>query len=137
MEAYVCIGTNTDGAHTWVTTFDTSESKRRPVITIWESLTGQRFKLGDPRVGKFYRSIGCIFNNQSFYANIQASDLVESTIFDIGDDSLWKSMDIPMIKSLPKVPIASLMPSNLEIIDEEKSLEKALKAKISGLRLSE
>lgn len=137
LEAYVCIGTNIEGAHTWVMTYDYTQSSRRPKIKIWESLTGQKFILGDPKVKQFYRTIGCLFNDKVFYANIQASDLVENTIFDLGDDSLWKRMDTAMIKSLPKVPIANLMPSNLDIIDEEKALEKALKAKISGLRQSE
>ena len=137
MEAYVCVGTNAEGAHTWVMTFDYSESQRRPKIQIWESLTGQKFVLGDPRVKKFYRSIGCMFNDKSFYANIQPSDLVHSTIFDLGDDSLWKPMEKSVIKSLPKVPIANLMPSQLDVLSEEKALEKALKSKISGLRFSE
>jgi hypothetical protein len=63
--------------------------------------------------------------------------LVENTIFDLDDSSLWKAMDTAVVKALPKVPSASLMPNELNIIDEEKMLEKALKSKISGLRFSE
>lgn len=58
LEAYVCVGTNMEGSHTWVMTFDYSEGGKRPKITIWESLTGQKFKLGDPRITRFYRTVG-------------------------------------------------------------------------------
>lgn len=136
LEAYVCVGTNMEGAHTWVLTFDYSDGAKAKVI-IWESLTGQKFKLGDPRIKKFYRTVGCVFNDKSFYANVQPSDMFENVIFDFGDTDLWKAMDSTIIKSLPKVPMANLMPSELDVIEEEKALEKALKAKISGLRFSE
>lgn len=118
-------------------TNDYSDGSGIPKIVFWESLTGQKFKLGDSRVKKFYRTIGCVFNSTHFYANIQADDHVSHTIFDFGDDSLWKPMDSFHIKALPKVPFASIMPSTLDIIDEEKMLERALKKKVTGLRLSE
>ena len=112
-------------------------SEPKPKTTFWESLTGQRFKLGDTRIKQFYRSIGCVFNHKSFYANIQPDDMVKSTIFDLNDDSLWKAMDYKIIKSLPKVPMSSIMPSDIDIIEEEVALEKALKSKIAGVRFSE
>lgn len=117
-------------------TFDYTESKRAK-ITLWETLTGQRFKLGDPRLKRFYRTVGCVFNDKAFYANIQPSDLVENTIFDLDDSSLWKPMNSAMIKALPKVPIANLMPTDLDTVEEEKALEKALKSRISSLRFDE
>jgi centrosomal protein CEP76 len=46
-------------------------------------------------------------------------------------------MDSALIKALPRVPIASLMPPEIDCIEEEKALEKALKTKINGLRFSE
>ena len=137
LEAYVCIGTNMEGAHAWVTTFDYSDGSGRATVCIWESLTGQKFKLGDPRIKRFYRSIGCVFNDKAFYANIQPSDLVENTIFDLEDSSLWKAMDSAMVKALPKVPMANLMPTDLDVIKEEEKLEKALKARVSSIRLDE
>lgn len=112
-------------------------SERIPKFQFWESLTGQKFKLGDPKVKQFYRTIGCIFNHKSFYANVQPDDMVKNTIFDLGDDSLWKEMDPVMIKSLPKVPMSCIMPSDLDVIEEEKLLEKALKSKVAGIRFSE
>lgn len=118
-------------------TFDASDSRGRGKVLFWEPLTGQKFRLGDPRIKSFYRSIGCVFNDKHFYANIQADDQVQNTIFDLEDDSLWKAMDSVLLKSLPKVPNANLMPTDLDIIEEEKALEKALKAKIAGVRFSE
>lgn len=135
-EAYVCIGTNMEGAHSWVITYDYTEGGRGKVI-VWEALTGQKFKLGDPRIKRFYRSVDCVFNNKTFYANVQPSNLFENTIFDLEDTDLWKSMDPTILKSLPTVPMANLMPSELDILEEEKMLEKALKSKISGVRYSE
>lgn len=135
LDAYICVGTNLEGAHTWVMTMDHTEG--RPKITFWESLTGQKLKLSDPRIKSFYRSIGCVFNQNKFYANIQPDDMVKSTIFDFGDDELWKAMDQTMLSALPKVPMSSIMPTDLDVIEEEKALEKALKSKISGVRFSE
>ena len=66
MKAYVCSGTNGEGAHTWVITVDQDSKK----VQFWESLTGQRFVEGDPRVQRFFRTVDCVFNNGEFYANL-------------------------------------------------------------------
>ncbi|MGH0150006.1 UNVERIFIED_CONTAM: hypothetical protein FKN15_026351 [Acipenser sinensis] len=39
-----------------------------------------------------YRTIGCVFNHQSFFANCQPSDAVELCEFDFHDESKWKAM---------------------------------------------
>ena len=135
LETYIWVGTNMEGAHTWVMTIEHERGISK--VTFWESLTGQKFKLGDTRINSFYRSVGCVFNDKLFYANIQPDDQVKNTIFDLDDATLWKSMDTTLIKALPRVPVASLMPPDLDTIEEEKALEKALKVKISGLRFSE
>ena len=135
LETYICVGTNMEGAHTWVMTIEHERGLSK--VTFWESLTGQKFKLGDTRINQFYRSIGCVFNDRLFYANIQPDDQVKNVIFDLDDATLWKAMDTVFIKALPRVPVASLMPSDLDTIEEEKALEKALKTKINSLRFSE
>lgn len=58
LDAYVCVGTNSEGAHTWVMTIDTSSDVKKPKSVFWETLTGQRFDLSDPRIHRFYRTIG-------------------------------------------------------------------------------
>lgn len=135
LETYICVGTNMEGAHTWVMTIDNKGGISS--VTFWESLTGQKFKLGNPKINRFYRSIGWVFNDKLFFANIQPDDQVKNTIFDLEDATLWKSMDTVLIKALPRVPVASLMPPEIDSIEEEKALEKALKIKINGLRFSE
>jgi centrosomal protein CEP76 len=57
LEAYVVIGASTDGAHGWVMTRQAKSlkpmAKRQvPEYTyhFWESLTGHKFELGDPRI---------------------------------------------------------------------------------------
>jgi len=137
LDAYVCVGTNSEGAHAWVMTIDSSCETGNPKAQFWECLTGQRFDLSDPRIHRFYRTIGCLFNHESFYANIQADDRVISTIFDLDDETLWKAMSGKMISDLETVPKASLMPSKIDIYDEQKTLEKVLKEKIVAYRANE
>jgi len=95
LNAYVCVGCKTGGvAHTWVMTIAPDGS-----ITFWESLTAERsqsvtlFLFFDanllyrfshkpvdpdhpagvpvPQLEHPYRTIGCVFNHQSFFANCQ------------------------------------------------------------------
>ena len=93
-------------------------------VTFWETLTGQKLKLSDPRIHRFYRTIGSVFNNKQFFANVQPDDRVISTLFDLEDDGLWKTMDEAQIKALPPVPSANLMPPDIDVIDQESILEK-------------
>lgn len=137
LDAYVCVGTNSEGAHAWVMTIDTSSEIKKAKSIFWETLTGQRFELSDPRIHRFYRTIGCVFNHKSFYANIQADDRVISSIFDLEDESLWMSMSPKMLDELTTVPKASLMPSTLDVYEEQKTLEKVLKEKIVTYRANE
>jgi len=39
LNAFVCVGTNSEGAHTWVMTVDSNMDSTAKVI-FWESLTG-------------------------------------------------------------------------------------------------
>ena len=47
----------------------------------------------DPRVHRFYRNIGCVFNNRSFYANIQEDDRVFNVNWELEDEYMWKSIN--------------------------------------------
>ena len=72
LDAYVCIGTNSEGAHAWVLTKapPTGSDPNKRKVHFWESLTGSKLEQEDPRVHRFYRNVDCVFNNRSFYANI-------------------------------------------------------------------
>ena len=102
MDAYVCIGTSSDGPHTWVMTL--SKKKRTKScpngvgVKFWESLTGQHFKISDPQTNQLYRRIGSVFNHESFYGNIQANDQPFSTDFDLSNPNCWKPMDPAELK---------------------------------------
>ena len=90
----------------------------------------------DPRVHRFYRTVGCVFNNRGFYANIQEDDRVFAVNWDLDDEFLWKSMNKSYITGLhPSNAAGYLMPSPVSnIIEDEKNLERVLKEKISGIR---
>lgn len=92
--------------------------------------------LDDPRVHRFYRNIGCVFNNTSFYANIQAQETVVNVSWDLEDDYSWKAMSRQNISTLtPSNGVGYLMPSaKSNIIEDEKILEKTLRDKIAGIR---
>lgn len=107
LDAYVCVGTKTKGVpHTWVLTRGTDGS-----VTFWESLTAHRYLhqtidpdapplVPQPKLSHPYRTVGCVFNHQSFLANCQPSDAVELCVFDFQNQSLWKAMSEEALKSV-------------------------------------
>jgi centrosomal protein CEP76 len=108
LDAYVCLGTKTKNQpHSWVVTisFDFKE------IIFWESLTGNRYihSIIDPYNISFennivvthpYKTIGCLFNHKSFYANIQQSSCVDTCIFHLNDSSKWKAISEDAINTI-------------------------------------
>ena len=140
LDCYVCVGTNGEGSHAWVMQRQMLASpsgvKSKPRVIFWESLTGQKMEVDDPRVHRFYRNIGCVFNHQCFYANIQADERVVNVNWDLEDEYMWKSMNKQYIHSLqPSNGVGYLMASHsVNIADEEKTLERILRDKIAGIR---
>ena len=92
-------------------------------------MTGTKLASDDPRVHRFYRTVGCVFSNKNFFANIQSDDRVVNTEWDLEDQYLWKAMSPTYINSLtPNSSIGYLMPSNpYSAPEEEKLLESILK----------
>ncbi|XP_037533110.1 centrosomal protein of 76 kDa isoform X2 [Nematolebias whitei] len=107
LDAYVCVGTKAKGVpHAWVLTRGTDGS-----ITFWESLTAHRYLhqaidpdapplTTQPKPSSPYRTVGCVFNHQSFLANCQPSDAVELCVFDFQNSSRWKAMSEDALKSV-------------------------------------
>lgn len=77
-DAYVCIGTSSDGPHAWV--FTRSEVKVKNIYKkrwrIWESLTGKILEVSEYPVRVLYSSVSCAFNDNFFYSNLQESEEV-------------------------------------------------------------
>ena len=139
LDAYVVVGTNSEGSHAWVMTRQPPNAQGKQHVDFWESLTGTKLASDDPRVHRFYRNVGCVFSNKSFFANIQADDRVVNTEWDLEDQYLWKAMSPQYINSLtPSSSIGYLMPSNnFSTGEEEKLLEGILKQKVGSLRRNE
>ncbi|CAL8247909.1 unnamed protein product [Lota lota] len=137
LDAYVCVGTRAKGGpHTWVLTRGTDGS-----ITFWESLTAHRYLhqaidpdapplAPQPKPSSPYRTVGCVFNHQSFLANCQPSDAVPLCVFDFQNPSRWKAMSEEALRSvcapgsttsLPPVP--PLCASSLEPTAASNQLE--------------
>ncbi|XP_072317230.1 centrosomal protein of 76 kDa [Eucyclogobius newberryi] len=107
LDAYVCVGTKVKGGpHTWVLTRGADGS-----VTFWESFTAHRYLhqaidpdapplVQQPKPSHPYRTVGCVFNHQSFLANCQPSDAVELCIFDFQNQSRWKAMSEEALKSV-------------------------------------
>jgi len=136
-EAYVCVGTSGEGAHTWVMTKvrDNSAESGHFKVTFWESVTGQRLESDDPRVHRYYRKIGCIFNHEEFYGNIQADDTVINTNFDLTDESMWKPMARECLENLvPENSSVPLFSPTMICQEEEEEIELQLKRRIAEYR---
>lgn len=174
LDAYIAVGISANGPHTWVITrslnninnLDSNSKNNKSNlkdkslynIAFWESLTGQRINVSDPKVFRFYKKIHCVYSDKSFYANIQADDTVFNTIYAFEDEYLWKSVPEDKINSVLKYdysPDLSINYNNsytnlvindnltskiqlnyYNIHEKEEELEKCIKLKISQFRKS-
>ncbi|KAK2191243.1 hypothetical protein NP493_55g07029 [Ridgeia piscesae] len=144
LDAFVCVGTKGRGAtHSWVVTISSDLE-----VTFWESLTGHRYlhrainpndppAVPQPKPAYPYKTIGCVFNHQNFYANCQPTDAVELCDFDLVNDARWKAMSEDAVKSVcghsvnvtwPCHP--PLCPSSLDAGLVSNDLERELRALI-------
>ncbi len=63
--------------------------------TFWDAVTGERLSSGAPAASghRFWR-VGCLFNHQAFYGNIQADDTVPGMRWDVHDPEQWKPVSM-------------------------------------------
>ncbi|KAK6092414.1 hypothetical protein BDEG_27220 [Batrachochytrium dendrobatidis JEL423] len=103
LDAYVVLGTDRNNlAYVWVATISSVGN-----VSFWESLTGAEFKQAD---NHHFRTVGCCFNAESFYANIQASDAADRIDFTFLDQSKWKEMSKDALASMKQIStVASLV----------------------------
>eukprot|EP01112_Ceratiomyxa_fruticulosa_P014986 TRINITY_DN4355_c0_g1_i2.p1 TRINITY_DN4355_c0_g1~~TRINITY_DN4355_c0_g1_i2.p1 ORF type:complete len:624 (-),score=98.42 TRINITY_DN4355_c0_g1_i2:51-1922(-) len=126
LDAYVAIGTDDVGAHVWVITKVQDGS-----VVFWESLTGVRYTQDDlSKKSTRYRTVECVFSNQSFYANAQPSDNILHTVFSFEDPALWKPMNPDAIIAVKGSPLPPLMAPTIQVIPMEVEIETALRHQI-------
>jgi centrosomal protein CEP76 len=139
LDAYVVVGTMDDDEggekdHVWVMT---RPGKRDHKTIFWESLTGHRYTHDpsdpDHRLHP-YKRVGCVFNDKTFYANKHPSDAVETCLFELGEEGLWKGMEHRLIEALPHqlhVPLAAPTMNTDDICD---FIERRIKQMITSRR---
>lgn len=89
-----------------------------------------KYNQNDPKVNYLYRRTGCLFNNKSYYANMQEVDTAFKTSLMLEDQMKWKSMgDLTQFATvLSNTNVASLMMPDLSrCIEEEEELERDIK----------
>jgi centrosomal protein CEP76 len=134
LDAYIAVGVCINGPHVWVLTRNKLENKKYK-ITYWESLTGQRVNLEDSKIFRFYKKIHSVFNNNSFYANVQPDDSVFNTLYHFDDEYLWKNIPSDKLEALVKHNHTPFMDAILkDFYKLEMDLERDLKIKIQKHR---
>lgn len=101
LNAFVAFGVKQNKPWSWVVTIDDS-------ISFWDGTTGQRFLhvSADPDTHEVagllhpYRSLDCLFNHESFYANVQVDNRVPLVDFNLENPRKWKKMDPAAITAL-------------------------------------
>jgi centrosomal protein CEP76 len=141
LDAYVTLGTDsTNSAHMWVTTIDArGTAKVHPPsyynilgnAKFWEPLTGVQFGQTD---NHHFRTVGCCFNNNNLYANIQVLDAAEKVKFKISDPSYWKKMENTDPLPSPSIGFTLLPPAELNIKIAELEIEQVLKQLVEFYR---
>jgi len=148
LNAYVCVGTKAKGAaHTWVMTISPEGE-----VAFWESLTAHRYAhrpinpddppaLKQSRADHPYRTVGCVFNHRSFYANSQPTDSVEVCQFELQNETRWKSMSEEAIRSvcgpklLPSGPVfPPLYPPSVDSALVSNDMEHELRSLVTDHR---
>jgi centrosomal protein CEP76 len=124
MNAFVTLGTDKENnPHIWVTTIDSHNQ-----VYFWESLTGTCYAQQDQH---HFRTVGCCFNDQDFFANVQVTDSCNGTKFNVTEPTLWKKL-VPY--SVERVPF-SLRYVPFEPIQKEIELEMELTQSIEFYRM--
>lgn len=148
LNAFVCVGTKGKGAaHTWVMTISPEGE-----VTFWESLTAHRYAhrpvnpddppaLKQSRPDHPYRTVGCVFNHRTFYANSQPTDSVEVCQFDLQNEARWKCMSEEALRSvcgpkiLPSGPVfPPLYPSGVDSSLVSNDMEHELRSLVTDHR---
>eukprot|EP00041_Stephanoeca_diplocostata_P039299 m.1608631 g.1608631 ORF g.1608631 m.1608631 type:complete len:141 (-) comp25364_c0_seq5:4740-5162(-) len=105
-DTHVCICVCKKVVHTWVMSMGPKGE-----MIFWESLTGEKWVHPRAVAGARVRlphafcTIGCVFNHESFFANIQPSDFLDECSVDLNKPALWKAMSRDAIASLTQASV--------------------------------
>lgn len=127
LNAYICTGYSIQGEHCWVMTLGKEN-------IVWESLNGFKFPI-DSEKGKFYKIINTVYNDTSFFANIQMNEMVGALTFDLHNESKWKPIPSKKIEVLfPFNHQISLLHPSINAYSLEQEIEEKLVEEITGYR---
>eukprot|EP00698_Gefionella_okellyi_P021413 TRINITY_DN693_c0_g1_i2.p1 TRINITY_DN693_c0_g1~~TRINITY_DN693_c0_g1_i2.p1 ORF type:complete len:635 (-),score=95.57 TRINITY_DN693_c0_g1_i2:330-2234(-) len=129
LDAYVCVGSTTEGYSVWVM------SRSEDGVVFWDVLQGARYAIqkGMPHP---FRFVDCIFNNVALYANVQVDNTVTATNYDLNNASLWKAMDRDVLALLKPCAKMTLRECTLQVGPLEEEIESALATCIEEYRVT-
>ncbi len=85
IQAYVVLGTGfPEGPTSYVLTRDQGSGAQ----LLWNPSTGEQYATEDPQCA--LKSIGCVFNRENIWANVQLTDVPHKMHFNLADESSWK-----------------------------------------------
>lgn len=146
LDAYVVLGTIGSSSshgeeeldHVWVLTRNGAGGA---VAAFWDPATGEHIDVAaaaasrDPRLGKRYLTLNCVFNHREFYANIQMDDRLGHTSLTLDDPKSWKPMDRQQLQLvLPWNVAVSFRSPSIDPAQMEHEIESAVRGKIAEYR---
>ncbi|ORY43157.1 hypothetical protein BCR33DRAFT_717893 [Rhizoclosmatium globosum] len=114
LNAYTALGTTHNSEVTaWVITVSTSGA-----VEYIDPATGRRYGPTDETP---WRTVGCVFNDEGFWANVGVSDHVPGTNWDFGNGKYWKPLGrdaaLSMKKSQQNFPLLPFIASTHKVMD--------------------
>lgn len=131
LDAFCAIGVLENGSTCVFVITRVKDAQGRISTSVWNPTSGERHLSNEQQT---FKTIDCLFNNKSFFANTQASSSISNTVFDIENEELWKPLNVLKLRMVPKYPPAPLLYEGSELLRVERSLEMKLRSKITTYR---
>ncbi|KAJ3080242.1 Coiled-coil and C2 domain-containing protein 2A [Rhizoclosmatium hyalinum] len=138
IEAYVVIGHGIpEGRTAYVAMRGKSATSANVEMTLMNAITGQSYSVRDPHLP--LKVVGCVFNAENVWANIQAHDDPARIVWNISAPKLWKPF---FCRSFPKIEYKSVQLEKLHYKEVsarycqelEILIEKSIVAKVEEWR---